>query len=99
VYDEPGRLVGVIDATGDAAIYHYDAVGNLPSISRSTATQVPVIAFAPEAGPVDQSVTIHGTSAPRRFPSIEDRRFRGFRVPNSLSDPLEISRTSRSGIQ
>jgi len=61
VYDELGRLVGVIDAAGDAAVYHYDAVGNLLSITRSTPTQVNVIEFTPDTGPVGQSVTIYGT--------------------------------------
>jgi IPT/TIG domain len=51
----------VIDASGDAAVYHYDAVGNLLSITRSTPTQVNVIEFTPDAGPVGQSVTIYGT--------------------------------------
>jgi YD repeat-containing protein len=61
IYDELGRLVGVIDASGDAAVYHYDAVGNLLSITRSTSTQVSVIEFTPNAGPIGQSVTIYGT--------------------------------------
>jgi len=35
-YDELGQLVGVLDGQGDAALYTYDAVGNLLSIDRST---------------------------------------------------------------
>lgn len=31
IYDELGRLVGVIDANGDSATYHFDAVGNAAS--------------------------------------------------------------------
>lgn len=61
IYDELGRLVGVINASGDAAVYHYDAVGNLLSITRSTPTQVNVIEFTPDAGPIGQSVIIYGT--------------------------------------
>ena len=61
VYDELGRLVGVIDGNGDAAVYHYDAVGNLLSITRSTSTQVNVIDFSPDRGPIGQSVSIYGT--------------------------------------
>jgi YD repeat-containing protein len=61
VYDELGRLVGVIDASGDAAAYHYDAVGNLLSITRSTSTTVAIIEFTPDAGPIGQTVTIYGT--------------------------------------
>jgi YD repeat-containing protein len=61
VYDELGRLVGVIDASGEAAVYHYDPVGNLLGITRTPSTQVSVIEFTPDAGAVGQSVTIHGT--------------------------------------
>jgi YD repeat-containing protein len=61
IYDELGRLVGVIDTSGDAAVYHYDPVGNLLGISRVTSTQVSVIEFSPDAGPVGQPVTIYGT--------------------------------------
>ena len=35
VYDESGRLVGVIDPNGDAAAYTYDAVGNAQYISET----------------------------------------------------------------
>ena len=61
IYDELGRLAGVIDGNGDAAVYHYDAVGNLLSITRSTSTQVEIIDFTPDSGPSGHSVTIYGT--------------------------------------
>jgi YD repeat-containing protein len=61
VYDELGRLVGVIDTNGDAAVYQYDAVGNLLSITRTSATQVSIIDFTPNDGPIGQTVTIYGT--------------------------------------
>jgi YD repeat-containing protein len=61
IYDESGRLVGVIDPAGDAATYSYDAVGNLLSITRSTSTQVKVLEFTPNLGPIGQTVTIYGT--------------------------------------
>lgn len=34
LYDDLNRLVRVIDATGQAATYHYDAVGNILRITR-----------------------------------------------------------------
>src|SRR5689334_5659266 len=34
VYDEIGRLIAVIDRSGDTATYTYDAVGNILSIGR-----------------------------------------------------------------
>lgn len=61
IYDELGRLVGVIDQNGDAAAYHYDAVGNLLSITRTGPTQVAIIEFTPNDGPIGGTVTIHGT--------------------------------------
>ena len=54
-------LVGVIDPSGDAAAYHYDAVGNLLSITRSTSTTVAIIEVTPDAGAIGHSVTIYGT--------------------------------------
>jgi len=61
VYDQLGRLVGVIDASGNAAAYSYDAVGNLLSIARYTSSQASVLQFTPTSGPVGTTVTINGT--------------------------------------
>jgi YD repeat-containing protein len=60
-YDQLGRLVGVIDTSGNAAGYNYDAVGNLLSISRYTSSQVSALDFTPTSGPVGTVVTISGT--------------------------------------
>jgi YD repeat-containing protein len=60
-YDPLGRLVGVIDTSGNAAAYSYDAVGNLLAISRYTAGQASVLDFTPSSGPVGTVVTISGT--------------------------------------
>lgn len=62
VYDEMGRLVAVIDPAGDAAIYKYDAVGNLLSITRRLSTQVSIIEVTPDSGPVGSTITIYGTA-------------------------------------
>ena len=61
IYDEVGRLVAVISGAGEAAIYTYDDVGNLLSISHKSASEVSVIEFTPNSGPVGSSVTIYGT--------------------------------------
>jgi YD repeat-containing protein len=61
IYDELGRLVGVIDAAGQTATYRYDAVGNLLSIERHGPSDVSVIEFTPDSGPTNTTVTIHGT--------------------------------------
>lgn len=61
VYDELGRLTAVIDANGNSAVYSYDAVGNILSISRYTSSQVAIFSFAPKQGPVGTTVTINGS--------------------------------------
>jgi len=61
LYDELGRLTGVIDAAGNAATYSYDAVGNILSIQRYSPSQVSVLSFTPGQGASGDSVTIYGT--------------------------------------
>jgi len=61
VYDELGRLVAVIDSSGDTAKYQYDAVGNIHSISRQNSDQLSIIKFTPRSGLTGASVTIFGT--------------------------------------
>jgi YD repeat-containing protein len=61
VYDELGRLVAVIDPSGDEATYTYDAVGNILSIARQSASLASVISFSPRKGTIGTSVTINGT--------------------------------------
>jgi YD repeat-containing protein len=61
MYDEAGRLAGVVDPNGDAAAYRYDAAGNLTMIGRTTANQVSIVEFNPNKGPAGSSVTIYGT--------------------------------------
>ena len=60
-YDDAGRLRAVIDPSAGAAVYSYDSVGNLVSISRQSATATSIIEFDPDSGSVGSSVTIYGT--------------------------------------
>jgi YD repeat-containing protein len=62
VYDELGRLIAVTDPAGDTAIYSYDAVGNITSISRYSSSTLSLIKFTPASGPVGTTVTIYGTA-------------------------------------
>jgi YD repeat-containing protein len=59
-YDALGRLVAVVDGSGNAAVYKYDAAGNLLSITPTTSAMVSIFSFTPNNGPVGQSVTIYG---------------------------------------
>lgn len=61
VYDNLGRLVGVVDPSGNTATYTYDSVGNLLSIANHASTQVSIISFTPTSGPVGTSVSIFGS--------------------------------------
>jgi YD repeat-containing protein len=61
VYDELGRLLAVIDPSGDTATYKYDAMGNILSITRGNSSQLSIISFTPQKGVVGSSVTINGT--------------------------------------
>ena len=61
-YDELRRLVGVVDAGGNAAAYSYDANGNITAINRYNANQVAVLGFLPESGQPGTLVTITGSN-------------------------------------
>ena len=61
VYDELGRLVSVIDPSGTAANYRYDAVGNILEIDRAGSSTVSISEFTPRSGPVGTTVVIFGT--------------------------------------
>ena len=60
VYDDLGRLIKVIDPTGNVAEYVYDAVGNILEIKRSTITGLALLNFTPSRGPVGTQVTLQG---------------------------------------
>jgi YD repeat-containing protein len=96
VYDELGRLVGVIDANGDAAVYRYDAVGNLLSIARFGPTDVSIFEWSPNRGPVGSSVTIGGTgfSATSSQNTVE---FNGTAATVSSATPNRLDVTVPAG--
>jgi len=60
IYDDLGRLVQVIDGQGNVAMYQYDAVGNLLSITRNTGgVGAPTItAFTSNTGNAGASVNV-----------------------------------------
>src|SRR4029434_2598837 len=61
VYDRIGRLIGVVDPDRDTAVYHYDAGGNLTSISRQSSALRSIIELSGSAGTAGTVVTIFGT--------------------------------------
>lgn len=61
IYDQLGRLVGVVDPSSQTARYFYDATGNILSVSRYSSAQLSIIEFTPNAGPAATTVEIYGT--------------------------------------
>ena len=61
-YDELGRLVGVVDGSGNAAIYVFDEVGNLLRIDRFTTgtSGIAIFLVAPSSGLVGANVEVKG---------------------------------------
>lgn len=60
VYDDNGRLRAVISPAGEAAVYEYDAAGNITAIRRLAATSLAIIAFSPHEGMPGDQVTFTG---------------------------------------
>jgi YD repeat-containing protein len=60
LHDAAGRLIAVVVPGTGTAVYAYDAVGNLLSITRYAATAVLIVDFSPGQGPVGTTVTISG---------------------------------------
>jgi YD repeat-containing protein len=48
-YDALGRLAGVVNGSGESAVYVYDAVGNLLAIERHSNGTVGIVQFTPSA--------------------------------------------------
>jgi hypothetical protein len=98
VYDELGRLRAVIDPsqTDGTAIYAYDAVGNITSITRQPATQVAIIEFRPKRGPVGTTVTLQGTGF-SATPGSNAVTFNGTAATVTTASPGELVVTVPSG--
>ena len=96
VYDRLGRLIGVVDPASDTAVYHYDAVGNLTSISRQSSALVSVIDFNPSSGPVESTVTIYGTGF-SPTPSENTVTFNGTAASVSSASPTQLVATVPAG--
>ncbi len=92
IYDELGRLIAVIDPAGEKATYTYDAVGNLLSITRSSAAQIAILEFTPNKAPIGATVTIYG-SAFSTTPGDNIVKFNGTTAVVTASSATQISTT------
>ncbi len=50
----------MVDGSGNAGVYSYDAVGNLQTITNTTGSTVTIFTFTPNNDSVGQSITIYG---------------------------------------
>jgi YD repeat-containing protein len=68
-YDALGRLVGVVDSAGNAAVYVYDEVGNLLAIQRFTtgATGIGIFLIAPNKALVGTNVLLAHARGPKGY--------------------------------
>ena len=96
VYDEVGRLVAVIDPSGDTARYAYDSVGNLLSITKQSSALVSVIDFTPKSGLAGTVVTIYGTGF-SSTPGNNTVTFNGTAAVVSTSSETQIVTTVPAG--
>lgn len=96
LYDELGRLKAVLTPSGDAAIYNYDAAGNIVSITRQLSTTVSILEFTPDRGPAGSSVTIYGTGF-GLTPAQNNVLFNGVAATVNASSATQIIVTVPSG--
>jgi YD repeat-containing protein len=95
-YDDVGRLIRVVDGTGNVATYAYDAVGNLLSISRSSVPAnngLSILSFSPQSGTAGQTVTIQGQGF-NATPSANSVQFNGVAaatVATSTANTLTVT--------
>src|SRR5208282_2489294 len=61
IYDGVGRLIVAYDLSGNAAVYNYDAVGNLLSIGNYPSTSPSAFKLNSGSGSAGSTVTIYGT--------------------------------------
>ncbi|MCP3870334.1 MAG: hypothetical protein GY703_20030, partial [Gammaproteobacteria bacterium] len=60
IYDDLGRLVKVIDDSGEFAEYIYDPLGNILEIRRGSVASLAIFGFTPSRGSVGDTVEIIG---------------------------------------
>jgi YD repeat-containing protein len=96
LYDELGRLIAVVSPGSGTAVYTYDAVGNLLSITRHAAAAVLIVDFSPKQGPVGTTVTIAGAGF-SATPAQNAVRFNGTPATVSAASTTELTVTVPPG--
>ena len=96
LYDELGRLTAVVDMDRNAAMYRYDAVGNLVSIERGSFAGVSIIGFSPARAITGTPITIIGTGF-SITPSENSVAFHGVFATVITATPTQIVTSVPSG--
>jgi YD repeat-containing protein len=96
LYDDLGRLIAVVSPGVGTAVYAYDAVGNLLSITRYAATAVLIVDFTPKQGPVGTTVTIAGIGF-SATPAQNTVRFNGTLATVSAATTTQLTVTVPAG--
>lgn len=97
-YDGLGRLIGVIDQQGQAAIYRYDSVGNILAIERRAAAgPVGIVLIDPSGGVSGAQVEILG----RGFSNVAGQNhvtINGLAATVLLASPCRLTIEVPSGV-
>jgi len=96
LYDAAGRLIAVVVPGTGTAVYAYDPVGNLLSITRYAATAVLIVDFSPGQGPVGSTVTISGVGFGATA-SQNTVRFNGTQATVSAATATQLTVTVPTG--
>jgi len=96
-YDDLGRLQAVLDAQGNAAVYNYDAVGNLLSITRHGPGDVTILSISPMQGGLDTEVVIKGVGFSGTSSQDQVRFGGGAQAVVSSATTTEITTTVPEG--
>jgi hypothetical protein len=89
-------LVAVVSPGVGTAVYAYDVVGNLMSVTRYAATAVVLVDFTPKQGPVGATVTIVGVGF-STTPSQNTVRFNGTQAAVSAATTTQLTVTVPAG--
>ena len=93
VYDALGRLIAVYDPSGNAAVYQYDGVGNLLSITNYSSGTFAGIGLSSGNGTSGSNITLYGTD----FCSNPAVTFNGIAatVVSATATQIVVARCSR----
>jgi YD repeat-containing protein len=95
-YDAAGRLTFVYAPNGEAAQYVYDAAGNITQINRFAATNLSIVQFTPNVGPIGSTVAITGTGF-NSTPSLNTVKFNGTVATVTSGNPNQLVVTVPAG--